>query len=972
MDLSSKAIKDSLDTHIADKTNPHQVTKEQVGLGNVDNTADLDKPISTSAESALSTKANKVDVYTKDETTGLINGIVTSNVSGHRGYLTLASAQAAQASLPVNTLVEVTNDTDTTKNGVYLWNGTTLTKSAYDPLTQSKKYTDDKTKFVSAYRGVNIADLSTVTNDKYVAYTDGTLNTNTDFVATDFYEVLGNTEYQVPVLYDQQFAFYDANKVYISGLVRANVAGKFNTPASAKYVRFSVQKIQLPIFMLAKSSEYPAIYTPYSINLQALNITTNQVNNLFKDVRDDLGFKTVNIIDTTKVTTGRYVDFSTGILEPNATFSVTCLIEVNPSTEYQTSSFYDQQFAFYDANKVYISGQVYPINSKFTTPSSAKYARFSIQNNQLNTLIISESSIFPNYYVPYGVKTIEDFIFGDTKTTEIFVSADVGDTSAQFTGKNAIQLALDSITDATDKNRYRIIAKGVFKVDKASDYIGYRGYPAMILAKDNVEIVGDGNTVVSAELPYNDADIGLSVNGGNYPRIRYQTLYTYAENALIKGIRFIAKNIRYAIHLDNPNGANKRHDFKDVSFIFKGDKGSQQALGCGTSTGEETYFDGGECHSDVGMPLYCHNNSKFVKPSLMSFKDYSFSSNVGKYALNLQNDGSLVKDKVELIGCSFGGSAYVILYDEAWLQKNTAQKYDSFDHAEWTFTGYGNDPFLFENNVGGLSLRFKTTGAGTDKTIRFDKTASAYALLIQNNQANTDVSLYLDNRDYIDGYIVQDGSVGLPAQALGCKDVSEVAGLYDSGVIYTSLGKRLGNCSGVNKILKVIINGATNTITFNKDYTAMTNSAILTEINAALSGATAELYSFGRDYYPMLTDVAETVYNSGTSFIPKGSVVTKSGGTVRLANGNDKVYGVALDDIPVMQVTSEGERKGCGRVLKRGYIYANPTKAHFVLADNQNPSVGTRFAVNNGRLVTDVNGKISVDIDAGVVSINIK
>jgi hypothetical protein len=204
-------------------------------------------------------------------------------------------------------------------------------------------------------------------------------------------------------------------------------------------------------------------------------------------------------------------------------------------------------------------------------------------------------------------------------------------------------------------------------------------------------------------MPLVGAAIGLSVNGGNYPRIRYQTLYTYAENALIQGVKFIAKNIRYAIHLDNPAGANKRHDFKDVSFIFKGDKGSQQALGVGTSTGEETYFNGGSCHSDVGVPFYCHNNSKFLKPSLMSFKDYSFSSNVGKYALNLQNDGSLVKDKVELIGCSFSGSAYVILYDEAWLQKNTAQKYDSFDHAEWTFTGYGNDPFLFENNVGGHS-----------------------------------------------------------------------------------------------------------------------------------------------------------------------------------------------------------------------------------------------------------------------------
>lgn len=62
--------------------------------------------------------------------------------NGRKGYATLALAQAAQASLPANTLVEVTNDSDSTKNGVYLWNGTTLTKSTYDPLTQANGYTD--------------------------------------------------------------------------------------------------------------------------------------------------------------------------------------------------------------------------------------------------------------------------------------------------------------------------------------------------------------------------------------------------------------------------------------------------------------------------------------------------------------------------------------------------------------------------------------------------------------------------------------------------------------------------------------------------------------------------------------------------------------------------------------------------------------------------------------------------------------
>jgi YD repeat-containing protein len=46
--------------HISDTANPHSVTKAQVGLGNVDNTADSAKPVSTATQTALDAKANKV------------------------------------------------------------------------------------------------------------------------------------------------------------------------------------------------------------------------------------------------------------------------------------------------------------------------------------------------------------------------------------------------------------------------------------------------------------------------------------------------------------------------------------------------------------------------------------------------------------------------------------------------------------------------------------------------------------------------------------------------------------------------------------------------------------------------------------------------------------------------------------------------------------------------------------------------
>lgn len=56
----AKAIVDLI-AHIANKSNPHSVTAEQVGLGNVNNTSDMDKPISTAVQTALDKKASLVD-----------------------------------------------------------------------------------------------------------------------------------------------------------------------------------------------------------------------------------------------------------------------------------------------------------------------------------------------------------------------------------------------------------------------------------------------------------------------------------------------------------------------------------------------------------------------------------------------------------------------------------------------------------------------------------------------------------------------------------------------------------------------------------------------------------------------------------------------------------------------------------------------------------------------------------------------
>lgn len=46
-------VNDKVDSHIGNKSNPHGVTKAQVGLGNVNNTSDADKPVSTAQATAI-------------------------------------------------------------------------------------------------------------------------------------------------------------------------------------------------------------------------------------------------------------------------------------------------------------------------------------------------------------------------------------------------------------------------------------------------------------------------------------------------------------------------------------------------------------------------------------------------------------------------------------------------------------------------------------------------------------------------------------------------------------------------------------------------------------------------------------------------------------------------------------------------------------------------------------------------------
>lgn len=65
--------------HINNKFNPHEVTKEQVGLGNVDNTADMDKPVSRPQKEYIDALENRVKSWFKQLNVWINNHVAEVN-----------------------------------------------------------------------------------------------------------------------------------------------------------------------------------------------------------------------------------------------------------------------------------------------------------------------------------------------------------------------------------------------------------------------------------------------------------------------------------------------------------------------------------------------------------------------------------------------------------------------------------------------------------------------------------------------------------------------------------------------------------------------------------------------------------------------------------------------------------------------------------------------------------------------------
>lgn len=165
------------------------------------------------------------------------------------------------------------------------------------------------------------------------------------------------------------------------------------------------------VFLMSATSEaHPTVpgrpVAPYAVPLQNNVVTTSSIQKAAVTV-DKASFfiPGVNLFDKAAVTSGYYVNYKTGNLIANASYSASDYIPVTAGQNYTQS--FSHQTAFYDANKTYISGVdalVSPSTARtLTIPAGAAYVRMSVANTALDTMQFEKGNESTSYQ-PYALQ----------------------------------------------------------------------------------------------------------------------------------------------------------------------------------------------------------------------------------------------------------------------------------------------------------------------------------------------------------------------------------------------------------------------------------------------------------------------------------------------------------------------------------------------------------------------------------------
>ncbi|MBQ2349700.1 MAG: hypothetical protein II393_00255 [Cytophagales bacterium] len=129
----------------------------------------------------------------------------------------------------------------------------------------------------------NLFDKETVTNGRFVDYSTGTFITREGYCTSDYIKI--NSNYITISGTNEQLAFYDKDKNYISGLATSRIT---DIPTNAKYMIITLQTRQIDSVQIEEGSTATTYIEHQS---QSYTIPTQQPMRAIRDIRDEFILK---------------------------------------------------------------------------------------------------------------------------------------------------------------------------------------------------------------------------------------------------------------------------------------------------------------------------------------------------------------------------------------------------------------------------------------------------------------------------------------------------------------------------------------------------------------------------------------------------------------------------------------------------------------------------------------------------------
>nr|WP_208002129.1 hypothetical protein [Macrococcus goetzii] len=239
----------------------------------------------------------------------------------------------------------------------------------------------------------NIAELADLVNNTYLDGTKGTESTSTVYKTSDFVSVTPGD--LILLAYVRSYAFYDANKVYISGAannyyLQPYVSPHTEVPSNAAYIKYSVQQDNYNQFALIKNDYMYSDKRKYVVDKRYIEEI------LLTDIKGLIPSK--NLFDKTKVEINRLIKADLTIAGGSG-YNVSRLMPLEVGQPYTFTKVHS--VIYY--NDKFIA-QKYTANPT-TITENYPYIRVNVTTANLDTAQIEKGTV-ATPYVPFTEKKI--------------------------------------------------------------------------------------------------------------------------------------------------------------------------------------------------------------------------------------------------------------------------------------------------------------------------------------------------------------------------------------------------------------------------------------------------------------------------------------------------------------------------------------------------------------------------------------